>query len=115
MSYHKVTEVPLNFSPDRQLAEVQWRRGKQRAEERASEPQPPLPFGDGWMDDAAPEWHGTAVGFRRHIAAGEEFCQLCEAFLGELVAAGRAAPVGEKPEWLATLHSQTGADQQERR
>lgn len=47
-----------------------------------------LPFGDGYLDDDRPDWHGTNVGLQRHADAGEPFCPPCAALVDELVAAG---------------------------
>lgn len=49
-----------------------------------------LPFGDGYLDDDRPDWHGTNVGLQRHTDAGEGLCPPCRELVDELIAAGLA-------------------------
>jgi hypothetical protein len=64
-------------------------RERARAEARAEL----LPFGDGYLDDDRPDFHGTNVGLQRHADAGEPFCPPCSALLDELLVAGLARRV----------------------
>lgn len=66
-------------------------RERARAEARAEL----LPFGDGYLDDDRPDFHGTNVGLQRHTDAGEPFCPPCTALLDELLAAGLARRVDD--------------------
>lgn len=47
-----------------------------------------LPFGDGFLDDDHPEFHGSTVGVSRHATAAEPLCTACRAWIAELDAAG---------------------------
>ena len=61
-----------------------------RARDRAAARAELLPFGDGFLDDDRPDFHGTNVGLQRHTDAGEPFCQPCQRLLDELIEAGLA-------------------------
>lgn len=74
------------------LFRFQAEQNKQRAADR--NPQIPLPFGDGCLDDE-PQWHGAGEGLRRHTLAGERPCALCAGFIAELIDAGLACVVEE--------------------
>lgn len=80
------------LSHERRLVRLQVELEQQRA--AARDPQEPLPFGDGCLDDE-PQWHGAGEGLRRHALAGESPCTLCAAFIRELEAAGLACPVSD--------------------
>jgi hypothetical protein len=83
------------YSPDALRLRHDWQAEKDHEHRRATEPrQEPLPFDDGFLDDdeLVVEIHGTALGVRRHLDAGEDPCAMCGAWIDELVAAGYAAP-----------------------
>jgi len=65
----------------------------ERAQIRESARAGLLPFGDGYLDDDRPDFHGTNVGLQRHTDAAEPFCPPCQRLLDELIAAGLARPV----------------------
>lgn len=49
-----------------------------------------LPFGDGYLDDDRPDFHGTNVGLQRHADAAQPPCPPCAGLLDELLVAGLA-------------------------
>jgi hypothetical protein len=71
-----------------------YRRERERAQAR----QAFLPFGDGFLDDDRPDFHGTNVGLQRHTDAGEEFCPPCRELVDELLALGLAQRLTPEPE-----------------
>jgi hypothetical protein len=94
-------DFSADFSADRLRFEHDWQAERDRERRRAGEPrQEPLPFGDGFLDDdeLVPEIHGSALGVRRHLAAGETPCPVCREWIDELVAAGFAAPYPNEKE-----------------
>lgn len=64
--------------------------GRERA--RAAARAELLPFGDGFLDDDRPDFHGTNVGLQRHTDAAESFCPPCQRLLDELIDAGPGPP-----------------------
>lgn len=70
-----------------------YRADYQRAKDRAQARQAFLPFGDGFLDDDRPDFHGTNVGLQRHTDAREEFCPPCRALVDELLELGFAARI----------------------
>lgn len=73
------------------LIRMRLEHDRQRAAERAATPhQEPLPWGDGWLDDDTPEYHGTNVGLARHSEADQELCWLCRRWIEELIGSGFA-------------------------
>jgi hypothetical protein len=78
------------------LALDEARADRDRQHTRAAARAELLPFGDGYLDDDRPDFHGTSVGWRRHIDAGERFCRPCAEFVLELIHAGLAGPIGAK-------------------
>lgn len=72
----------------RLLAEAERARARETARAEL------LPFGDGYLDDDRPDFHGTNVGLQRHTDAAEPFCPPCRQLLEELIAAGLARQTG---------------------
>ncbi|WP_367139459.1 hypothetical protein [Saccharothrix sp. HUAS TT1] len=68
-----------------------------------------LPFdgADGHLADPEPEFHGTSVGLRRHVEAGQDLCSPCRAWFDELAAGGYAT--GPTPADTAASDDPAGA------
>lgn len=77
----------------RALGLEQARANRDREQARVDHRAELLPFGDGYLDDDRPDYHGTSVGWRRHITAGQRFCLPCAWFAVELIQAGLAGPI----------------------
>ncbi len=77
----------------RELMRARLLADHERAQVRESARAGLLPFGDGYLDDDRPDFHGTNVGLQRHTDAAEPFCPPCQRLLDELIAAGLARKV----------------------